>query len=391
MFEVDATSDITLIHQREYEITDKNERIAIAEAPGRIHFLGEHSQIGSAMYLSAGIDLSVEVALSPRKDNSLRFFTAQPCERKRTTVMNIKYKREDRWANHIKLALCLFADLGFQIKGMNWTISSTIPQNVSLAAAESIEVAAALALKRFFKSTISDRKLIEKLSEVHNSFYPDDHRFVDYIIMLEACKDTLLVVDEAALSVKKIKSPFPKYRIIIVDSKVPFVGIEEELKIRREQLRRGLEILTKKRQAKSFRDFIGADLIEVIGDLDEEVRRRSMHAIKELSRITDAARALEEGDLPSLARTIFHSHESLRDLYEVTCPELDWLVKRAQEIEGVLGARMTGKGFGGCIYVILPPEKVDEYLSKMEDYERIFGFHAVHYEVKPGGGARTLK
>jgi galactokinase len=78
-------------------------------------------------------------------------------------------------------------------------------------------------------------------------------------------------------------------------------------------------------------------------------------------------------------------------LYEVSCPETDWLVKRAQEVEGVLGARMTGNCFGGCVYVIIQPDKIEEYLSKMEDYERIFGFHPSVYEIAPGQAAKVIQ
>ncbi|MDR2468376.1 MAG: galactokinase [Spirochaetaceae bacterium] len=387
---MDLGTDIAAIHAKEYEITDTNERIIIAEAPGRIHFMGEHCQHGAGVCLSAGIDRMVRVAVSARKDNSLRFLSAEICERKRTTILNIHYKREDRWANHIKLALCLFAEKGCQLKGMNWTISSTVPQNIGLAAAEAIEVAAALALKRFFNSSINDKDIIMRLNELHKEFYPNESRAADFLVMLNARKDTLMIVDEATQEVTRIKSPVSRHKILIIDSKVPFTGVEEELKDRRASLDRGLAMLRKKRPAQSFKDFVGTDMLEMMGNLNEEVRRRSMHVVKELGRIAEIRDALEAADLQTVARIIFHSHESLRDLYEVTCPELDWLVKRAQEIEGTAGARMTGKGFGGCVYVILPSARAEEYLAKMEDYERIFGFHAVHYEVKPGAGARII-
>lgn len=383
-------NEITQIHNKEYEIADKNERIVVAEAPGRIHYLGEHCKKGMGVCLSSGIDKFVRVAVSARKDNSLRFFTAEMCERKRTTIMNMHYKREDRWANHIKLAICLFAEKGCVVKGMNFTVSSDVPQNIGLASAIAMEVAAALALRRLLNSNISDKELITSLDKLHREFYEDENKTADFFVIMNARKDSFLVFDESAGEVSVIKSPVPKYRTLIIDSKVPFIGVDEELRVRRRDLDKGLEILLKKRQVKKIKDFAGADMIELMGNLNEEVRRRSMHAIKELARVDEIAGALETGDLPVITRNIFHSHESLRDLYEVTCPELDWLVKRAQEIDGILGARMTGSGFGGCVYVILPASLTGEYLAKLEEYERIFGFHAVYYEIKPGSGAKVI-
>ncbi|MDR2135151.1 MAG: hypothetical protein LBO76_00890 [Treponema sp.] len=143
-------------------------------------------------------------------------------------------------------------------------------------------------------------------------------------------------------------------------------------------------------QGFSFRDFITTDLVEFMGNLPEEIRRRSMHVVQEILRVYDARDSLLRSDPAALSRIILHSHESLRDLYEVSCPEIDWLVKRAQEIEGVLASRMTGQGFGGCTYTILRDEAVGEYRNRLEDYERIFGFHPMVYPVKIATGGRVI-
>ncbi|MDR2510686.1 MAG: galactokinase [Spirochaetaceae bacterium] len=387
---METTTNITQLHAQEYDISDNADRVFTAEAPGRIHYLGEHSPKRAGIYLSSSIDRVVRVAVSGRRDNSLRFFTAEGCERKRTTIMNMRYRREDRWANHVKLAICLFAEQGYSIKGMNWTISSSVPQNIGLGAASAIELAAVLALRAYFNSPLSDARLIMELDRLHREFYDDENKLPDYLIMTRAEKDTFLIVDEISGEIRTVKSTLPAHKIILVDSKVPFMGVDDELRIRQEDLARGLEKLSKKRRAKSFKDFIGTDMIEVMGDLNEEIRRRSMHVVNEFTRIEEVAAALEAGDIPAITRLLFHSHESLRDFYEVTCPELDWLVKRAQEVDGVMGARMTGSGFGGCVYVIINPDCTGDYLAKMEEYERIFGFHPAHYEVQSGGHAHLL-
>jgi galactokinase len=112
--------------------------------------------------------------------------------------------------------------------------------------------------------------------------------------------------------------------------------------------------------------------------------------VQELRRVEEAEEALKKPDLPGLSKLFFHSHESLRDLYEVSCPEIDWLVKRAQEIDGVVASRMTGMGFGGCTYTILKESALEEYRKRLEDYERIFGFHPLVYDVRPASGARIV-
>jgi galactokinase len=383
--------DIGPLHRTEYDLDeDRSEPVVIAEAPGRIHYLGEHGEPKAGLFLSSAIDRHIRVAVSLRKDNSLRFYAADFGERKRTTLANLKYKREDRWANYIKVAIHLFAEMGYPVKGLNFTLTGDIPQQVGLASSSAIEVAATVALKGFLKATISEKELLNRLVASQMVFFGKNTNPVDYHIILSAKKDGFFVIDEVSMGIKKIKSPLSKYKFLIMDSRVPRMGVDEELQQRRQDIKKGLELLSQRRQGISFRNFAAADLVESMGDLPEEIRRRCMHIVQELERVADAEEALKKADLPSLSKIFFHSHESLRDLYEVSCPEIDWLVKRAQEIDGVLGSRMTGQGFGGCTYTVLDDKAISEYRRRLDDYERIFGFHPMTYEMKLAGGARIV-
>jgi galactokinase len=399
--------DIGPIHRKEYESEiDRSEAPVIAEAPGRVHFLGEHGEPKAGLYLSSAIDRYVRVAASLRKDNSIRFFAADLGERKRTTLVNLKYKREDRWANYLKVAVYLFAELGCPVKGLNFTLSGDVPQQAGLASSTAVQVAAVMALKGLFRISIGERELFNRLCAAGEFFFGKKAAPVDYLIALSARKDQFLLVDEASMEVKKFKSTLSRYQILLMDSRVPRLGVDEELRERRRETRKGLEILSrnpppatvlegvdplrKVMRGLSFRDFISVDLVEFMGNLPEEIRRRSMHVVQEIRRVHEAYEAIRRSDLAALSKIIIHSHESLRDLYEVSCPEIDWLVKRAQEIDGVLGSRMTGQGFGGCTYTILREDAVEEYRTRLEDYERIFGFHPLVYNVKIATGGRVL-
>ena len=383
--------DIGLIHRIEYGLEDdRSEPLIIAEAPGRIHFLGEHSEPNAGLFLSSAIDRYIRVCVSMRKDSSLRFYAADLGERKRTTLVNLKYKREDRWANYIKVAIQMFAELGYPVRGLNFTISGDIPQQVGLSSSSAIEAATSMALKGFFKANIAERELIHNLATAKTLFFGENNSLVDYHIAFSAKRDQFLVIDESNLRVKRIKSPLGKYKLIIMDSRVPRMGVDEELMQRQKDIKTGLDILSQKKQGTTFRDFAATDLVESLGNLPEEIRRRSLHIVKEIRRVIDADESLRRSDILSFTKIISNSHESLRDLYEVSCPEIDWLVKRAQELEGVLASRMTGQGFGGCTYTFIKEGFVDEYKKRLEDYERIFGFRPVIYEMKLASGCRLV-
>jgi galactokinase len=365
--------------------------IIIAQAPGRIHFLGEHGAPFAGLYLSSAIDRWIKVAVNARKDSSLRFFASVLSERKRTTWVNLKYKREDRWANYLKVAIHVFAELGFSLKGLNFTVMGNIPQHIGLGASSAIEVASAVALRAMLHAKVSDQDLIKQLAASHKAFFEEDPPVADYIIGLSARNDQLLLVDESGITAAKIKSPFSRCKFILMDSRVPQLGVQAELAARSEALKAGLEMLSQGRQGASFREVAAMDLIESMGDFPEVIRRRSLHVVQEIRRVLDAGDCLERADLAGFSRLIFHSHESLRDLYEVSCPEIDWMVKRAQETAGVLGARMTGQGFGGCTYTIIRNEAVSGYRERLDDYERIFGFHPGIYEIKIATRSRIVK
>ena len=384
--------DIGLAHRNEYDLEPgQPSLISIAEAPGRVHFLGEQGGLNAGLFLSAAIDRYVRVAVSARKDNSLRFFAADLGERKRSTLINLKYKREDRWANYLKVAIQVFADLGFPVRGLNFTVAGNIPQQIALASSTAMEIAAAMALRGFFNAQLTKQDLVKKLVNTHTVMFGKAVLFVDYLIGLFARKDQFLLVDELSQSiVKKIKSPLSRYQLFFIDSRVPRMGEESELDFRLADIQKGLTLLCQKQEGASFRDFATTDLMEVMGDFPEKIRRRSMHIVQEFRRIYDAGDALERKELAAFARIIINSHESLRDLYEVSCPEVDWLVKRAQEADGAAAARMTGHGFGGCTYAFIRSDMQEEYKKRLEDYERIFGFRPIVYQVKPASGSRLI-
>jgi len=383
--------DIGLIHRQEYELRDdRSEPVVIAEAPGRIHFLGEHGEPKAGLYLSSAIDRYIQVAVSMRRENSLRFFAADLGERKRTTLVNLKYKREDRWANYIKVAVHMFAQMGYPVKGLNFTVAGDIPQQVGLASSSAMEAAAVAALRGFFLANISDRELLSRLNASRLQFFGVNDNPVDYLIDFSAKKDQFLVVDEVNQELRSIKSPLGKYKLLIMDSRVPRMGIDEELKQRQKDIKKGLDILSRNKSGATFREYAATDLVESMGNLTEKIRRRSLHIVQEMRRVHDASDSLQRADFASFTKIISHSHESLRDLYEVSCPEVDWLVKRALEIDGVLASRMTGQGFGGCTYTFIREDAVQEYTKRLDDYERIFGFHPIIYEMKLASGCRLV-
>ena len=197
---------------------------------------------------------------------------------------------------------------------------------------------------------------------------------------------------------KKVVSSYPfeldGYSVILTDSCVPRSVVREELGARIAECMNAYETVLNNSDTPKNVSRISETLLKEL-DISEVIRRRMSHIIREANSIEDAIEAIKKNDKVALSRIFIRSHESLRDRFEISCPELDWLCKRTLEFiepvpSSLICARMTGKGFGGCVYSILKSKDVPLYQDQLQEYERIFGFKPLFYEVKIAGKASYL-
>jgi galactokinase len=377
--------DIAALHRAEYDVSPD----IIAAAPGVVKFLGEHTESSEGLVLAAALSFEIQVAISIRRDSSLRFLAADLGERKRTSVGNMKYKREDRWANYPKGVLDFMVKEGIPAKGFNFTIAGDIPIGLGLASSAALGLASAMALKELFGLNKRGEELAELARKAEEEFLGRPVPSYDHLTAAAPAGGTVSIVDlrtERRRAVPFLEGP---NIVVLTDSKVPRVNVDAELKQRSDDCRQCLEVLAKGSD-KSLRDFGPEEVDELMGNLPESVRRRCLHVVEEFARVSEAEDALIKGDAAAFGRAVNKSHASLRNLYEVSCPEIDWLAKRAIEIEGVLCSRLTGKGFGGCTVTVMAESALPEYRKRLEDYERIFGFRPTIHESRLAGGLRVV-
>ncbi|MEW5816110.1 MAG: galactokinase [Spirochaetota bacterium] len=374
------------LHRTEYGIDPE----VVVSAPGSVNLMGEHTDYNEGFVLQAAISRSIMVAMSRRKDNSLRFFAADYNERKRTTITNLKYKREDRWANYAKGVLYELNQLGHSFKGIDITIKGDIPQGIGLAASSALCIAATVAAGHLFNLKLSDDQIIRSSTRAETTFIGLDKEITDQIVACTAKKGNIIFLDLRTEQYEYIPLKLNGVKILITVSNVPLVSFDAELKERKEDCKKCVEYLRKKKPGTALRDYTIHELTHSMGVVPENIRRRCLHVVEENQRVLDAKTAILEGDLVAYGKLLNRSHESLRDNYEVSCPELDWLVKRAWELDGVLGSRMTGAGFGGCTITLIKDQAIEAYNDRLEEYERIFGFDAETIICDPAQGVHVL-
>jgi len=373
-------------HRKEYG--EKPE--IICAAPGRVNLIGEHTDYNEGFVFPMAIDFYIYAAVSRRKDQHLKFYSMDYQDHKRANLSNLRFKKEDRWANYPKGVVCVFLAHGFPLSGMNFTFRGNIPQAVGLSSSAAIEVVTAFSLQRLFHLSIPAPHLAQLAQEAENSFVGVQCGIMDQFVSCLAREGHGLLLDTRSLEHRQVPLRLGNIKILITNSNVPRGLVDSEYNQRRAECEKCVDILSTKKPGTALRDFTPADLRDSMGLIPESTRKKCLHVVEENQRVRDAELALQKNDFVAFGKLMNRSHESLRDLYEVSCPELDWLVKRAWETEGVYGSRMTGAGFGGCTVTLIEKEAIPVYTARIEPYERIFSFKPESFLCEPASGVRVV-
>lgn len=375
-------------HQTEYG----SQPDVVMSAPGRIHLLGEHSWYFKDKTLSLAVDLPVYVLISLRQDNNLRFYFPQLNERKRSSLPTMRFRREDRWANAFKGVLSSFLAAGYECGGLNVTVYSDMLPSAGFGVNSAIKVASACALRKLIAPKAKDSDLVEYIDSANRFFMNTTSCLADIFTPLYAKKNTCVLTNYNTGSYELLPFDFPDTTFLLTDAKVPRVNVWHEETLWTAEYACLLGDLKISRNGEIMYEDSDVDINEVLSVVNEDYRRRLICIMKEQAALLDAVSALKNSNFSQFARAVAHSHELLRDLFQISCPEVDWLVKRVFEADMLAGkplsacSRITGKGCGSSTYTILQTKDLESYEKRLAEYERIFGFHAVCYNVHTADG-----
>ncbi|MCR5724702.1 MAG: galactokinase [Treponema sp.] len=384
-------------HESEYQVLPQ----IVVSAPGRFHLIGEHSWFCKDKTLSMAVNLPVYVAVSPRDDGTVRFFFPQLSERKKVLLTSLKYRKEDRWANGIKAMIYGFTSGGFEIGGMDITVYSDILPSAGFGITTAMKVGSAYAIRALFNLHCTDAQLLQVLERGNRLFLKLEYLAADNYTALYSKENSVVCTDYASSSYDIIPFSFPGKKILLTDARVPRVSVWNEDSLHQPENVLLLGELKERRSSVYggwFYEENPADVGEVLGIVNEDTRRRLLCVMREHQCILEAQKALVTGSFGKFARAVNRSHESMRDLYNSSSPEVDWILKRLSEINPNLDdprnptscGRITGKGFGRCVYTILSESDIPLFKAKLAEYERIFGFHPSCYEVEPACGVQIV-
>ena len=373
------------------EIFGDAEGVQVYFAPGRVNLIGEHTDYNGGHVFPCALTIGTYGAVRKRPDRKLRFYSMN-FERLGVLESSLDELKPDPradWTNYPKGVIWAFGEKGLEASaGMDFLLYGNIPNGSGLSSSASVEVLTGFILRDLFGFAVSnqDLALIGQYSE--NRFNGVNCGIMDQFAIAMGRKDHAIFLDTADLSYEYAPIKLEKAKIVIACSNKKRGLGDSKYNERRSECERALEELQKVCEANSLGELTEEAFEEHSDSIGSEVRqRRARHAVYENRRAIAAVSALRENDLAAFGRLMNASHISLRDDYEVTGAELDTLVEEAWKVEGVIGSRMTGAGFGGCTVSIVEEQAIDSFIARVgAAYQEKIGYPADFYVVEVGDG-----
>lgn len=373
------------------EIFGDAEGTQVYFAPGRVNLIGEHTDYNGGHVFPCALTIGTYGAVRKRQDRKLRFFSMnfEHLGVLESSLDELKPDPRADWTNYPKGVIWAFGEKGMDTPtGMDLLLNGNIPNGSGLSSSASVEVLTGYILRDLFGFEVSnqDLALIGQYSE--NRFNGVNCGIMDQFAIAMGRKDHAIFLDTADLSYEYAPIKLDKAKIVIACSNKKRGLGDSKYNERRSECETALEELRKVCGVNSLGELTEEAFEKHKDSIGSETRqRRARHAVYENRRTIAAVRALQENDVAAFGRLMNDSHVSLRDDYEVTGLELDTLVEEAWKVEGVVGSRMTGAGFGGCTVSIVEDRAIDDFIARVgAAYREKIGYPADFYVVEVGDG-----
>lgn len=388
-------ANLQQLKQRFVELYGGSEAdIRIFHAPGRVNLIGEHTDYNGGYVFPAALTFGTTMLLRKRGDGQVGLASTNFELRKQISINGLAYDKADDWMNYPKGVIYHLQQKGYSISGYDILYHGEIPNGAGLSSSASIEVVTAYGLLTAEGRDVGaaeDRIRIALLSQqVENKFVGVNSGIMDQFAVAMGKKDHAIQLMCDTLEYEHVPFKSGSYKLVIGNT----------------NKRRGL-VDSKYNERRSECDQAVADLkaafpgLTLLGQLtleqfeaeagrisSETVRKRARHIVEEIDRVKQAVEVLKQNNLEAFGKLMIASHDSLRDLYEVTGPELDAMVEEALRIPGTLGSRMTGAGFGGCTVSLVHEDSVEQFKRQVgERYQERTGLQAEFYVCDIGDGA----
>ncbi|WP_371806570.1 galactokinase [Candidatus Lokiarchaeum ossiferum] len=381
--------EFELLKQKHNDIFGEDPEL-IVHAPGRVNLIGEHTDYSKGFVMPMAIDMGITVAISKIPDSNLISVYSLDFDKKMVAMYSDLVKSNVDWFNYPIGVVKVLQKKGYKFEGIRITFTGNVPQGAGLSSSAALEVGVAFAIQKIYNLEISGTEMALICQQAEHEVVGVKCGIMDQYICRMGAVNQAMLIDCQSLEYRLIPLDLGNYKMIITNSNVPHKLSSSLYNQRVSECEEAVKILSEEKPGKFLRDYTEEDYKKSHDIFPPEIRKRAFHVISENQRVLDAEKALQSHDLTAFGNLMNASHKSLEIYYEVSSVELDWLVEAAQTIEGCIGSRMTGAGFGGCTISILTPEALKIYLEKLPAYEEKFGYKPITYEVTPVEGVHEI-
>ena len=357
-------------------------------APGRINLIGEHTDYNDGFVLPAAIDKKIYLAIAPVKGSAIKIKSLDFNEMVEFNIHEADAKLP-HWAKYPYGVLKEIQTDGYFVEGFQAVFAGDIPKGAGLSSSAALESVFAKALNRLYGLGIDKLSLAKIGQRAEHNYAGVRCGIMDQFASIFGKKDHVIRLDCRSLEHEYYPLNLDGYQLILADTRVKHSLASSEYNQRRAQCEEGVMILRSNMPAvRSLRDVRPKDVYPYKDMMGIEVFLRCEYVTEENERVLETCDALAKGDMQRVGELLYQSHEGLRKKYHVSCEELDLLVDTAREIDGVMGARMMGGGFGGCTINLIKSSAVEEFKKKTTNvFTEAFGKPPVFYDVNVSDGA----
>ncbi len=360
----------------------------VTRSPGRVNLIGEHTDYNDGFVLPAAIDRTIEFGARRRQDNVVHAYSIDFKDEAEFSLDAIERDPQHAWSNYLRGVLKFLQEDGHRLAGADVAFGGNVPQEAGLSSSAAVEVGAVTLAMKLFNIDLDPLEVVRLARRAENEFVNVPCGIMDQFVCALGKRDHALFLDCRDLAYRHVPLS-DRVKIVVCDSSVRRTLASSEYEIRLKQCRQAVAQLgTTGLAVNSLREIDLTDLEVARHSLSEVLLKRARHVVSENERVLRAVKDLEKGDLESFGSLMVASHESLRDDYEVSCRELDLLVELALKQPGVLGARMTGAGFGGCTVNLVRGDAAERFADAVkEGYSKATGLNAGVYVCQASDGA----
>ena len=364
----------------------------LIKSPGRVNLIGEHTDYNNGFVLPASIDKKIILAMAPNQANCMHLVAVDVEQEFEASLENNFEKSKLHWPDYIMGIADQLRDRGYKIGGFDCLFGGDIPIGAGLSSSAALEGGVLLGLSEIFGLNLSRLEMAEIGRQAENEFVGVQCGIMDQFANLHGKTGNVIKLDCRTLDYSHHSFAREDISILLCDTNVRRALASSEYNIRRKQCETGVEILREYDAAlKTVRD-VSLQLLEQHKDeLPDVIYQRCRYVLEENQRVLDACSDLEKGDIHSFGRRMYQSHDGLRDQYEVSCRELDLLVKATENMDEVYGSRMMGGGFGGCTINLVLESEVEPVKKRIQKtYKKEFNSPIEFYHARISEGTNVL-